>query len=63
MWSQATWLDNDLTALNLLALNTAEKQTSVVTRLTLVEVLLERLDTSHDRTLGLFEANDLNWVV
>ena len=61
--SQATWLHNNLTTLDLLALNTAKQKTCVVTSLTLVEVLFEGLDAGNNRVLSSFDTNDFNWVV
>src|ERR1700754_3983724 len=57
-------LDDDLAALDVLALDTAEEQTHVLTRATLVEDLAEHLDTG-DGGLGrlLADADDLDLLV
>ena len=46
--SDLTWLGQNLAALDVIALDTAEQDTGVVASLTLVEVLLERFDTGND---------------
>ena len=45
---QRAWSNDNLTALDLLALDTAQQQTSVVASLALVESFLEGFDTSYD---------------
>ena len=63
VWCQATWLDHNLTALDLLALDTAEEKTGVVACLTLVEILFEGLDAGYYRLLSCLETNNFNCIV
>src|SRR5439155_19106101 len=55
-------LRDDLTPLDVLALEAAEQQPDVVPRLGLVEQLLEHLDAGDDRLLRLADADDLDFV-
>ena len=50
------------TALNLLLVDTTEKQTYVVTSLTLIKELAEHLDTCNDRLLILAQTEQLNLI-
>ena len=51
-----------LTTLNLCLINTTEKQTYIITCLTLSENLTEHLNTSDDRLLVLTKTEQLNFV-
>ena len=63
MWSNRTWLGDNLTTLDLIALDTAEEKTGVITSLTLVESLVEGLDTGNDRFLSITNTNDFNFII
>lgn len=56
--ARSTGADHDHAAANLLALDTAEEDTAVVSGLGGVEVLLEGLDTGHDGLDGLLVESD-----
>ena len=57
----STDLDHNHTALEIITLDTTEENSAVVTSLSLVELLLEGLDTGNDGLDGgLVEANELN---
>src|SRR5690606_39755601 len=58
-----SWLSQDLTTLNVVALDTTEKNTDVVASLTAVEVLLEHFNASHNRLLCWADTDDFNFVV
>jgi len=48
MGGDGAWLGDHLTTLNVLAVDTTEQDTGVVTSLTLVQGLLKGFDTGHD---------------
>src|SRR5258708_28553997 len=54
---------NDLSALDLLSLNTTEQQSDVVSGHSRVKQLLEHLDTRYDRVPGIFDTDDLDRLV
>src|SRR5207249_5210302 len=56
----AAGLRDDLAALDVRALETAEQQTDVVAGLARVEELTEHLDAGHDGLLRLADAEDLD---
>src|SRR5690606_4003517 len=56
-------LCDDLSAFDLLTLDTAEQKSYVVARLALVKKLLEHLDARYDRVLRLADADDLDRLV
>jgi hypothetical protein len=58
-----TWLSQNLAALDVVALNTAEEKTNVVSSHTAIEKLVEHFDACHDGLLGLAETNDFNFFV
>ena len=60
--SNSTWVYNYHTTLNLCLINTTEKQTYVITCLTLSENLTEHLNTSDYRLLILTKTEQLNLV-
>ena len=60
--SNSTWVYNYHTTLNLSLIDTTEKQTYVITCLTLSEYLAEHLNTSDDRLLILTKTEQLNLV-
>ena len=55
-----TGLAENLTALDVLALDAAEQQTDVVASLAEVHGLTEHLDTGNDGVLGILDADDLD---
>ena len=63
VWCDATWLADNLTTFDLIAFNTAEKKTSVITSLTFVKSLVEGFDTGNDRLLSFLKTNDFNFIV
>ena len=58
-----TGLAENLTALDVLALDAAEQQTDVVASLAEVHGLTEHLDTGNDGVLGILDADDLDGLV
>ena len=59
----STRLCKHLTSLDLFLVDTTEKETYVVTSLTLIEEFAEHLDTGDDSLLRLFaKTNDFNFV-
>ncbi len=58
-----TWLGQNLAALDVFALDTAEQETGVVASLTLVEDLLEHFNTGNDDLLGVADTDDFNFFV
>src|SRR5204863_8315581 len=55
-------LGDDLTALDVLALDTAQEEPDVVAGLALVEELAEHLDAGHDDLAGVADAEDLDFL-
>ena len=60
VWGDRAWLDNNLTALNVFTLETAEQQTTVLASPCFVELLVEHLDTGNGGLLQWAQTNDLN---
>src|SRR6266851_1640510 len=56
-------LGQDLTALDFIALDTAQQAADVVARLAGIEQLVEHLDTGHDRLAGVVDADHLDLFV
>jgi hypothetical protein len=57
----AARLGNNLAALDIVALNTAQQQTQIVTRHALIEHLVEHFHARHHRCTALgLQTNDLN---
>src|SRR6266540_15238 len=61
--SHRTWLGDNLAALDVVALNTTEQDTSVIAGLTLVELLLEGFDTGYDRLAAVADTDNFDFVV
>src|SRR5206468_2522378 len=61
--SDGTRLSQNLAAFDVIALDTAEQNTGIVTGLTLVKRFLECFDTGYDRLLGRADTDDFNFVV
>src|SRR5262249_26778996 len=61
--SDCTWLGQNLAALDVVTLNTAEQDTDVVASLTLVEHLLEHLNTSYNALASVADTDDFNFFV
>ncbi len=60
--SNGTGLGQNLTAVHILLLQTAEQDTSVVAGLTLIKRLVEHLDTSDGSLGGVLDTNDLDFL-
>ena len=63
VWSNGTRLAENLTALDVLALNTTKKNTNVVASLAEVHSLTEHLNAGSNRVLSWLNTNDLDWIV
>src|SRR5690606_35255931 len=58
----ATWLSQNLTALNVFTFYTAQQSSDVVTSTTFVENFLEHLNTGTGGFNGIFNTYDLNFL-
>src|SRR5262245_13377250 len=57
------WFGQNLTALNIFALNTTKQNTNVITGLTLIKLFFKHLNAGYDTFSGCTNTNNFNFFV